>query len=150
MSFLTLSKSFKGFSKLTWKMLPTKGRTVGPGGKFFGLWDLNRNRRKKTASHSRTNEANMLNGLPVKWLSKDLQLPYVTCREQPIQFFFLFFFALCVFVLKGNVHNSKHTKNKTKLIQQATYLQKDKFQHSLEWTKLKMIRVKRLIDKVNI
>lgn len=41
-------------------MFPTIGRTGGPGGKFFGLRDLNRRMMVKTQSHSRMTEANIV------------------------------------------------------------------------------------------
>lgn len=42
-------------------MFPTIGRTVGPGGKFFGLCDLIRRTKMKTRSHTRSTEANIVN-----------------------------------------------------------------------------------------
>lgn len=65
-AFLTLSKSCKGFSKASSMILPSSGRTGGPGGKFFGLGDLSRRTRITKARHSRTTEISMVDRIRAK------------------------------------------------------------------------------------
>lgn len=56
---LTLSKSFKGLSKLRWRRFPSMGRTGGPGGKFLGLRGFNWRNKIQMQSHSKISETNM-------------------------------------------------------------------------------------------
>lgn len=67
-SCLTLSKSFRGFSRLRSKMFPSIGQTGGPGGKFLGLRDLSWTTMKTTQINSRIIDANMVEGTELKSL----------------------------------------------------------------------------------
>lgn len=67
-SCLTLSKSFRGFSRLRSKMFPSIGQTGGPGGKFLGLRDLSWMTMKTMQINSRIIDANMVEGTELKSL----------------------------------------------------------------------------------